>query len=127
MRFLTHMAHNVPAPRCTGTEQDEGAKGAKTNTITSSRLTFSGEGTAWGTDFTRGVKIIGRSQSSVLKPHEKTELVGQLQSSGAGRGRRGTAAKGEPPSNITLDTRELPAGRRRTLICFVPRLSQTGR
>ena len=23
MRFLTHMAHNVPAPRCTGTEQDE--------------------------------------------------------------------------------------------------------
>ena len=76
----------------------------------SPRLIFSGSGTPFTADFTTGIKIVGKSPLSVLKPLEKSELVRQLARSGAGRGRRGTAKPGEPPSNIVYDTCELPEG-----------------
>ena len=41
----------------------------------------------------------------MFKGPQKMEFVRQLQRSGAGRGRRGTAKAGEDPANITMDTR----------------------
>ena len=62
-----------------------------------------GEGRAFDDSFREGLDVTCRSQLSILTGDEKTTFIRQLAESGGGRGRRGTAAKGEL-SNITLNT-----------------------